>query len=243
MKTLLILFLSLAMLSGQLFAQVTKEKFDAGRSNPNIMEDLYSISEGGVYTRTFDNRYEGVKGSPYVNDEWTKGGIYLLSGKYYHNINLKLDAYNDALIYKDDHDQQMMLDKDKIDYFILTGENGNLRKFKLVRSPQDVKGSYYEVLYDRKSSLLILHSKLFVKADYQKAINTNRLYDEFKDDSSYYVIKQGSDYPQKIKLNKRTALDLFGEKEGFKKFLSENNLKMKKEQDWIDAMKFYDSVE
>ncbi len=211
-------------------------------SSAVIEENLNALAEGGIYTNTFDNRYEGVKGSPFLSNAWEKGGLLLISGTFYNNIELKLDVYNNNLIYKNEKGEEMMLDKAQIDYFLLITKDGAPRKFKLIHSPDNPLGIYYEVLYDDKSSFLIRHSKQFVKADYQKAYNANRPYDEFKDETNYYLLKANGDEPLKVKLSKKSALDVFENEPWVGSYITEHHLTMKKESDWLEILGYYDSA-
>ncbi len=236
------LILVLSLFAGQLFAQADKEVVKPTPTRAAIEDDLNGLAGGGFYYLNFVDRYEGVRGTPFLNTDWEQGGVYLISGKYYNNINLKLDAYNDELLYKNDKDGVLMLDKSMLDYFILFNKDGSLRKFKLVRTPQNPLGSYYEILYDKKSSFMIKHIKQFVKADYQKAINANRPYDEFKDEENYYVMPAGTEEPVKVRLNKSSAQSVFGNKSEISSYIRSHHLSMKNEQNWIDVMEFYDSI-
>ncbi|HYW97297.1 MAG TPA: hypothetical protein VE870_17015 [Bacteroidales bacterium] len=238
MKRNFLLVLSTLLLTVPVFSQAD----DKPSSVLSIQDDISGLALGTSYNHAFDNRYEGVEGTPFMNKDWENGGIYLLSGKFYNNLKLKLDAYNNNLIFQTNDGKDILLDKSLLDYFILTNNDGTeLRKFKVVRTPENPLGHYYQVLYDKDISLLLKYEKVYVKADYQKAINTNRRYDEFKTNKIWYIYKPGDQEPQKIKLNKREAKELFSGRSDVSNFISKNNLNMKSPEDWVELLTFISS--
>ncbi len=241
MKIVSILLLVLFVFSAHLKAQKNGHQNPILQPRATIEEDLATIASGGIYTRTFDNRYIGVRGTPYLTSDYVLGGLYLTSGKFYNNIKLKLDAYNDDLLYKTKKDEEILLNKSLIDYFILSPTEDSIRKFKLLHTPDFPLGVYYEVLYDKKSSFLVKHEKLLVKADYQKAINTNRTYDEFKDQQYYFVMRTGESEPSKVRLTKKAALDYLGNDHRLSDYIKTHRLSMRFPKDWIDLLEYYDS--
>ena len=59
-----------------------------GQENLNLL----GSGSNGSMVRTFDDRYEGVRGSPFFIEEWAEGEIRGSNGKIYTDLQLKYNA-------------------------------------------------------------------------------------------------------------------------------------------------------
>jgi hypothetical protein len=211
-------------------------------------ENLMNISRqaGTVFTTNMDKLYEGVRGTPYLFDEWNPGNIYLTDSTYIKNVNIKYNIYTDDLLY---------LNSTSGDSLIIN--RSMIWKFEIIDKPPDdiilmkemdfkpgktAKKVFVRVIYDGKSKLVLKYNKTFIKANYKGAYATGNKYDEYIDDYQYYIIKS-SNNPVKIKLNKKSVVKALSDKEDkVKAYLDGHSLKLNNEDDIAELIKFYDSI-
>ena len=164
-----------------------------------IVEEVgRNFSQNAV--QTFDERYEGVQGTPFLLDQWTLGRVAQRDGKAFTNVQLKYDLYRDEIVVKHPYDHAVIPEKHTVTEFSLRGESDadslhfilvdylpNYRKFP----PNHFAQVLYGGLQDSKTStLLAVHEKKLIKADFQGAYSADRRYDEFSEImTSYYLIK------------------------------------------------------
>lgn len=220
-----------------------------GKSLVTTEENLRNISRsaGLIMTTNMDALYEGIKGTPYLFDEWKQGNIYLNDNTYINNVNIKYNIYTDDLLYLHSKSgDSFIIDRSLINSFEITDDNSsNLVLFKEIslRPDKNDKKTFVKVLYDDKTKFIIKYNKTFIKADYKGAYSAGRKYDEYIDDYQYYIIKD-SDNPVKTKLNKKSVLKALSDKEDkIKSFLNGNRLNLNKEDGVTELLEYYDSLD
>lgn len=187
--------------------------------------------------RTFDHRYEGVKGSPFFVDQWITGTVYLENGKIYKNVPLKYDVYQNELLAKT-RGQAIYITRDIINNFVLKPDSLSYQiKFTKVTPENKVKRidpeQFLQVLYEGDLTLLELKNKVFIKANYQGAYSANQPFDEFKDTSKFYYLDQDGNL-NKLKTSIGGVAKIFGDKKKqVKDFIFEQELNPKNKTDLI----------
>jgi hypothetical protein len=240
MKRILVCFL--IAISGAALAQTA--------TDPTIdlrLNNLNNPSTGPLIFK-IDSRYEGQHGSPYLLPDWSKGQVSLRDGRQYKDVSLKFDAYRQALILlrpKSGNDS-IILDRQTVARFLLTSPDGQpylFSRYPMAKTSDDeVKDSYFLILYEGKSALLKRVAKTFKSADYKGGYSANVRYDSFNDAISYYLLKPDQTLT-KIKLSKKAMLEALSDKgEALKTFVDQQKLAFKTEDDAIAIVKQYDSL-
>jgi hypothetical protein len=211
-------------------------------------ENLRNISRlaGVVYTTNMDGLYEGIKGTPYLFNEWKKGNIYLMDNTYINDVSIKYNIYTDDILYLNSKSgDSLIIDRSLINSFEITGDNSNnLLLFKEIslRPYKKDKSTFVKVLYDGKSKFIVKYTKTFIKADYKGAYSAGRKYDEYIDDQQYYIMKDDNT-PAKIKLNKKSVTKVLSDKDDkIKSYLNEHKLALDNEDDVERLLQYYDSI-
>jgi hypothetical protein len=211
-------------------------------------ENLRNISRlaGVVYTTNMDGLYEGIKGTPYLFNEWKKGNIYLIDNTYINDVSIKYNIYTDDILYLNSKSgDSLIIDRSLINSFEITGDNSNnLLLFKEIslRPYKKDKSTFVKVLYDGKSKFIVKYTKTFIKADYKGAYSAGRKYDEYIDDQQYYIMKDDNT-PAKIKLNKKSVTKVLSDKDDkIKSYLNEHKLALDNEDDVERLLQYYDSI-
>lgn len=207
------------------------------------------FNQGAV--QTFDERYEGVKGTPFLVDQWSPGKVTMRNGKVYTSVALKYDLYRDEIVVKHPYDHAVIPDKRTITQFSLSAEHTNDSSYFILVDylPDSRKfppNHFAQVLYGSlsdpgTSTLLAVHNRKLIKADYQGGYSANRPYDEFSEImTSYYLIKpNGQSYRLKptIKSIRRLLKD---KKVVVNDFLANESISPDDPSDLVRLVSYYD---
>jgi hypothetical protein len=201
--------------------------------------------------RTFDWRYQGLKGTPYLLPYWAKGYVMLANGQRYDRGLIKFDAYRQelVLIQPPARPDSIVIDRDRVSWFVIEpADSGSaivFRHFTNLRSNDpDLLDTYYRVLYNGSHSLLQRISKQFRPANYKEVYSPDIRFDSFVDQSTYYVL--GSDRRiSKVKLSAKSLLAAVTGGSGAKLPDSINSLRKQPvatEKDAIKLLSAYDQL-
>ena len=214
-------------------------------NNVDSQENLFKI--GGLdasygVVRRFDNRYEGVEGSPFYFDYWANGSIYLESGEQLINLKLKYNAYEDELIINRGKAGFYYFPKDNIQSFSIenskTTETIHFKKLDHLKKKD--KQQFYQVLVEGELSLLKSVKVVFEKANYEGGYSNDKRYDEFKKYTSFYSASLSSHVPQKLKSNPAGVTKVFPRhNDEIKQYIHENKLDCRTETALITIFNYY----
>ncbi len=191
----------------------------------------------GSIVRSFDNRYEGVLGHPFLYDEWRAGGI-TLSGIEYQDLQLKYDVYADEVIMKRSSGDSMIVTSGIIKRFNIEHRTFiYLVKVKQMDSKSDI--GFFELLYEgKKVSLLKKLKKTLVQADYKGAYNAGNAYDEFKPAPHIYYVMKNSESLWRLKPKKKDISRVLDKQ--VEAYISSQKLNLKKEDELVAVVKYFD---
>ncbi|MCS6796239.1 MAG: hypothetical protein RMJ97_10580 [Raineya sp.] len=194
--------------------------------------------------RTWDSRYQGVKGHPFVKNVWENAQIISIDGKTYQDVPLKYDVYSNLAIIKNSKGDSIITEVTNIREFTLKTSKMTFVKEPLLDNPDNIKnyGRLYEQLYKgSKVTLLKNHRKVLLQADYQGGYSANRRYDELIEEYDYFLKKGNS--IEKIKLNEKNLLKVLSDKEKeLKEFLKKEKLNLKTEVGVMKLLQFYETL-
>ncbi|MGB3852252.1 MAG: hypothetical protein WA958_19970 [Tunicatimonas sp.] len=203
--------------------------------------------------QTFDERYEGVRGTPFLSDQWAAGTVTLRDGKVHDKVQLKYDAYQDELVVKHPYDRAVIPDKLTITQFVLdsaqTGDSlhfvfvsylPNNRKFPSNHFAQVLYGSFTD---SQNSTLLATHTRKLIKADYEGAYSADRRYDAFGPImTSYYLIKPNGQ-TERFKPTQRAVRRLFKDKKkAIDEFMTVEAINPEYPSDLVRLIEYYDQL-
>jgi len=185
--------------------------------------NLAEIGDGNnaSVVRTWDNRYEGVKGSPFLFEDWKSGYVVDKDGKRY-NAELKLDVYNGQVVAKSKRTTPIILEQHYTDSVVLRDQQGSYVFVDLSNTPGLDDGLYQVLFHHGDIIFLAKRIKFMEKANYQGAYATGNKYDELIDADRYYLRQPGGTY-DKIKLHpKHVAKALNIDKQSVRQFEEAN---------------------
>ncbi len=206
------------------------------------VKDLGSVGYKGVVS-TYNAAYEGVKGSPFIFEDWQNGAVLQNDSILYKGLSLKYDAYKDELLYLNTRNNSpMVMAKNDITSFTIAGSDIS-SSLVFVKVPYDGKNVFMQLIYEgKKIDFLKQYIKMLREADYQGAYNADRPYDEFVEGDSYFLrLKSGK--MEKIKLNRNNIIKSFPDNQKeLKSFVKQNDLKFDSEKDVIELIKYYQTL-
>lgn len=192
--------------------------------------------------RTFDNRYQGVIGSPYYKDEWSRGDIVTVNGIIKKGIPIKYNMYEDELLAKQ-NGLEIYVDKPYIKSFTLYDEeDGSSVTFhKLPTTKWKDEFGFFKLIFE--GSLKVYEKKgiTFTRADYRGGYSANRPYDEFESFSIFYLLRD--EKLEKIKGSPAKVSKLFPSKKSeIKKYILTNDIDYKSTDGIKRLFTFYEDI-
>jgi hypothetical protein len=210
-------------------------------------ENLRNISRSAdiVMTTNMDELYEGIKGTPYMFNSWKQGNIFLKDSSLIKDINIKYNIFTDDVLYiNSTSGDSLIINRFLIDAFEIQGDAPDdmllFRDLRL-KSGNSSRSTFARVLYNGETKLLIKYIKVFIKADYKGAYTAGRRYDEYTDNSQYYIMKNNE--LNKIKLNKKSITKVLADRESdIRSFIDREGTVLDNENDVIELLEYYDSL-
>lgn len=206
--------------------------------------DLGNMRPTSVGARAFDNRYEGVKGTPFWRDDFAAARVELKTGNSNERslipeaqVMLNLEDY-ELIVRVPNQDQQITFRCDQVASITFADDPVSFQGF----STQDVfpetrDCGFVQVLYSGAVTLLKVSTKLFEKADYKGAYSSDKRYDEYRLDTRYWIASRPGAEFERIRLAKRPILKaLPAYEDQIKKLMKQENLDPGKEADLIKIL-------
>jgi len=184
----------------------------------------------------------GISGSPFINQEWKLCVIKLNDGRYFEDVPIKLNNFNETILYRSSAGKELEVSKGVITEVQMpdTTENGvAIRHFCNGFKPVDNndENTFYEVL-DRGRVDLLLCRKVKMSETTIIGSGTEKEYQSFQD----YYMSVGN-IPVKCKKSSSFFIELFADKKDLvKKYIDDYNLKFKSEKDCRRIVSYYNSL-
>jgi hypothetical protein len=233
MKKLLLFFFFIPQLS---FSQ--RESATQLRSSYSLNDKLTDLK--GEPLLTGNAVYED--GFPFYLNEWAVGNLILASKKKYAGVFVKLNLQTDKVHYQYQETMAERVAGDGIVREVELKDPGRLDtvRFRCYFPPidkYDLK-TFYQVLADGKVILLKQIKKIFIE---EKAFNSATITRRFDTQNSYYVFKD--EKMDRLKRSKSGLLDILSDqKELVEKFISNNKLTVKSDDDLAKIVAYYNSL-
>jgi len=205
------------------------------------VENFRALAGAGARTAVgFDDRYEGVTGTPYAFADWFPGDVFFNTKERYHFNALNYNTVNKKLLFKDpDTEQPTYLNKYIVDFFTI------YRYDTLVFVPLTLPGesdlSFVRVIYEGNSSAYWQYDKEFIKADYKGGYSADRRYDEYIDRPNIYLrLNEGGEL-LKVRKSKKALAELFsGREKEMSAYIKENKTDLQNPADIKKMMMYFD---
>ena len=198
----------IALLAVMVLAGASVQAQSSTVSSGNAGQENLKALVNGAPSISFDGRYEGVRGTPYLLAAWMKGELQLASKATVTDATLKYDVNQRLLLLLRAPKDSIYLDMNKVEGFVLRDPTKPAaRSFRRYYDAPDpvLRREYFEVLAPGNYSLLKLQRKTLQKANYAGAYSADRRYDELIDQTDYFL-HTADGRLQPLKLNQKALL-------------------------------------
>jgi hypothetical protein len=232
-QTLLLTFLCFSSL---LFSQ-TQTNY-----SENDLRDLATLNPNTPGVRSIDLRYEGIKGTQFLSEEWQQGAFRLKGQEEFsQDISVQLNLIEHALYFQLNNGFTGVLPTAKVEALRITTGPEQYRLFRVfpeaeVEGGNENKLKFYEVLFEGPFLLLQYHYKMFREADFKGAYSADRRYDEYVDLNTLWLKEEGKRF-EKIKIKRKdieNALPSCADK--IQKVMKAEKISLQKEEDLVDLL-------
>lgn len=200
-------------------------------------------SDGTRMVKSFDNRYQGVKGSPYVFEEFRQGEVFLKTKNKVAIQELNYNCFENELVYMDPSTKvTRLLNKFQVDLFTIHNGEEVLNFVPLILE-ESTEPIFAEVLYNQGSIVYKVYGKDWLKANYQDVYSADRRYDEFVDKYDLYFLKKGDQVLYRARKSKKHLIAAFaGHEKEISSFIKSNKLDLKEDESLVSLLRYYDSL-
>lgn len=219
------------------------QEIEGNDAQQNLLKiGTISVEQGII--RKFDNRYEGVVGSPFYYEEWLEGTVVMENDRIIDDIKIKYNMYEDELIVLQPKSLSYYIDKKGVRSFTLQFPDGRkdiFKKYQQIDKPE--QSQYFRAVYMGKINLWEHTKVIFEKANYQGGYSSDKKYDEFKQYSELYYTSAGMQNPAKIKSTSNAISKIFPDNgELIKEFIKSNLLDLRKKENIVRIFEFYEQL-
>ena len=185
----------------------------------------------------------GINGSPFFNKDWKRCLIKLNDGRYFEEVPIKLNIFNQTIHYLSVRGAEMEVTPGLVTaaQIIDTAVNGEttVRHFYSGFKPigNNDGQTFYEALAEGKASLLLCRKVRIVEIKVV-GLATQK---EYQLSEEYYISLDSNIV--KCKKSASFFIELFADKkEEVKKYIDDQNLKFRSEKDYRRIVSYYNSL-
>lgn len=161
----------------------------------------------------FDNRYEGVQGSPFLFEDWLVGKLTLNdSAVVQDRMTYKFELINNTIWLKLGTGEERILYNKELLALELTAKDGTKYLIKKVRLPDITDNNHFAIVLFESENLTFVKDvkKVFRKSNLEDKgiVTVGKAYDWFEDVAKYYIKTGTKSYFQEINLKKSNIISL-----------------------------------
>lgn len=215
MKKFFILLISMTIVSKS-SAQLVVQGVDNATMNSFTKTDEMRKALNASNSRQatgFDNRYEGVQGSPFLFEEWFEGKLTLNDSAIVQDkMKYKFELINNIIWLKLGTGEERILYNNELRALELTANNGTHYLIKKVKLPNVTDKNHFAiVLYESDNITLVKDvKKVFRKSNLEDKgiVTVGKAYDWFEEVAKYYIKTGSKSYFEEINLKKSNLISL-----------------------------------
>ena len=197
--------------------------------------------------QTFDNRFKGIKGSPYLYDHWLKGTLVTTAGDIYQDIELKYQMVEEEILIKNLKGQLVRLTKEQVSEFYIHDDAVTyaFMVFPIPNSKNQQKLMYCQIVTDGAVQILIRRRKYYVPANRDNFSYNDQTYDEYKFKKDVvYLRKKEDKMPIKYTRSRKALFQFLGSHEDeLKDFIKANQLILADISDLMELINYFNELE
>ena len=172
-----------------------------------------------------------VVGSPYLNEDFTRGMVYVGDEKPYAAL-MRYNAYQDEIQINGSSGITGLFKRDYI-RAVINGEKFIIAEYQ--RKSGTAQG-YFVELNEGKTRLLKKYSK-----DYMEGETAVSSYPRFEEEVDYYLLTEGKPAVE-IRLRKKDVLETMKANASMEEYVKKNKLRLKDEAEIIQFLNHFNSI-
>lgn len=198
---------------------------------------LHNEGQGGALHFKINPGDELIEGNPFYNEEWKAGKVYFgKDAKPFELDQLNYSVYHNEIVYVEGDSKMSVPDKHKVYAFTLGDE-------KFIGVIYNHKENGFFRLLSSEGEIMVLERSICTiqKGEPPKGYIEGTK-DTFTRRTELYLMKSGHDA---IKINPKKGEEELGkivESDELPKFIKDNKLKMKRKEDLIEVVNYYNSI-
>lgn len=208
----------LILISSAVWISVFPQTNSVYQKGINLEENLKIITSLTPYTSGglgFDNRYEGVKGSPRLSDTLLPSLLRIKGQDLYYALVSDIDVVQNSVIYLHPKTGKLFaIPASTVEELIITRDGKDLvfRTTYGKTFDKELKDQrFIQILKDGDYQFVKMLVKIFAEADYKKVYSSDTRYDEFQAKDRYYLLGPDNVFYQ-IQLNRKSVLKVYPDK-------------------------------
>lgn len=231
MRVFVYLPLLMLLLNVNLYAQTTYEILQA--------VDFFSINklERGDWKRVLTET--DIEGSPYLNDEFKEGTVFMTSKTKFVEMPLRYNIFNDQVEFRSDDGSLMVLSVPEVIEKVEFGET--TLEYSVYSQLNKIRRGFFVVLEKGEASLYSRPRVTFEDARKPGAYSEAKPPRFIKRPDEYYI-RIGKE-PAELISKKKDIEELFTEHEKeMQEFIRKNKININRPEDLIKVVQFYNSL-
>ncbi|WP_316832682.1 hypothetical protein [Pedobacter aquatilis] len=199
-------------------------------------QNMYGETLSGVPLKI--KIYENVNGTPYLNEEWTKGTVVLENGTKSGSLDLKFDLVAQELIFKDASGNPLNF-ANRVKEFVLqsSGNNQQLYRRNFPKTEDSTPDDFFQVISDKNVKLLKRTKKFIIDTKQYASSTVDRSIEER---TAYYILSGNTLIKVSNAKNLQKAFPKVSAE--LETYLSKNKLNTKNEADLILIANYLDQL-
>lgn len=222
------------------FSVVMAQQVFDPEQNLRELGNLSPYSAGAV---AFDNRYEGIQGTPFLFEDWRIGSIkFAKQDTFGTPVKLNVDLITQVVTVLLRNGSVGEMSATYIRELKVSDPATKASRQFIVAREGDIEGirsvrlKFYEILHKGEFTFLKLVEKKFKKADFQGAYSADRRYDEFLTQESYWLQIPGKPF-EKVNLKRKDIEKaLAGYETQMAEITKKNKLNLNQEKDIVQLL-------
>ncbi len=221
-----------------------------------LLSSVNSYSQVGIVeSQVKANSYVGAEvyqipvrkgslvGTPYLEDNWLIGNVFLKKGGSITNTPIKYDIQNQQVLFRET-ERVMLVKLNYVDSFNILMASGKYLDFIINRSwileGKDASGVYEKLTSFGKYGLLKKHEVIIIKANYNVALNAGEKDDRFEKEYKLYFLKKENNELTEVP-NSRKKVGFFFNDEKVVDYIKKNKIDVKHESGLIELIEYINS--
>ncbi len=213
MKNILLILLSILSI-GELHSQA-KSIYQSGLSAEENLKAIGNLAPYAIGGIGWDNRYEGIKGSPRLLDTLLPSYLLIKGQKNYIELPADIDIVQNNLLFIHPKTGQLLSFPADMVIELIIVKDGKELVFRTTGAKdfgkEMQKQTFYQVLHPGPNEFIKIPYKVFIEADYRKIYSADRRYDEYITNFRYYIIGNDAVF-HPVQLTVKSLSKLFPDK-------------------------------